>query len=84
MERYSYCKMHDTYPQADEPCWACIRRFTDVKLNPSDSITAENQEHTKLCRVDGKTPCVQYPDGGSCNYDFCETCTIAIANKEPN
>ena len=76
MLKYSYCKKHDTYPLDDEPCWACICQFTGGELNPSDSIAAENQENTKLCRVDGKTPCVQYPDEDGCGCDFCETCTI--------
>lgn len=83
MKTYSYCKKHDTYPQDDEPCWACIREFEGT-LNPSDSIAAENQENTKPCRVDGKTPCVQYPDDG-CGCDWCEDCPVALAfRKEEN
>lgn len=71
--------MHDTYPQDDEPCWACIRRFTNETLNPSDSIAVGNQENTKLCRVDGKTPCVQYPSGiNECNCDPCEGCEVQL------
>ncbi len=83
MEIYSYCKMHNTYPQADEPCWACIRQFTDKTLNPSDSIAAENQENTKPCRVDGVTLCVQH-SGDDCGCDHCEGCPVAIAFKESN
>jgi hypothetical protein len=29
MEKYSYCELHDTYPVSDEPCWQCVREFTD-------------------------------------------------------
>ena len=37
----------------------------------------ENQENTKPCRVDGKTPCVQYPDD-DCGCDPCEDCGVAL------
>ena len=37
----------------------------------------ENQENTKPCRVDGETPCVQYPDD-DCGCDPCDVCEIAI------
>lgn len=79
MEKYSYCKKHDTYPQDDEPCWACIREFGG-ELNPSDSIAAENQDHTKPCRVDGETPCVQCPDD-DCGCDWCEDREIARIHR---
>ena len=76
MLKYSYCKKHDTYPQDDEPCWACIRQFGG-ELNPISNAAEENQKNTKPCRVDGKTPCVQYPDD-DCDCDPCEYCEIAI------
>lgn len=28
----SYCKMHNTYPNDNEPCWQCINKFGDDKL----------------------------------------------------
>ena len=40
----------------------------------------ENQENTKPCRVDGKTPCVQYPEE-ECGCDPCDDCEIAIIYK---
>ncbi len=36
----------------------------------------ENQENTKPCRVDGKTPCVQYPDEDDCDCNPCEDCSV--------
>ena len=38
----------------------------------------ENQENTKPCRVDGKTPCVQYPEENECNCDPCEGCNVQL------
>jgi hypothetical protein len=35
----------------------------------------ENELHTKPCRVDGKTPCVQFPDD-DCDCDPCEDCEV--------
>jgi hypothetical protein len=68
--------MHDTYPQDDEPCWACIREFADVLI---DDVSEENQKNTKPCRVDGKMPCVQYPDEiNECNCDPCEGCEVQL------
>ena len=77
MGNFSYCKMHDTFPQDDEPCWACINQFGD-KIPDAE---VENRQNTKPCRVDGKTPCVQYPEE-KCGCDFCETCTIKSAYLE--
>lgn len=77
MEKHSYCKLHDTYPTDDEPCWACVNQFSDMPLDGE----AENRQNTKPCRVDGKTPCVQYPEE-DCGCDPCEECEIAIIYKE--
>lgn len=38
----------------------------------------ENQENTKPCRVNGATPCVQYPDEGGCDCNPCEDCDVAF------
>ncbi len=70
----SYCKIHNTHPLDDEPCWACIRVFGG-NLNPSENCAAENQEHRKLCRIDKVTLCVQHPDTG-CGCDPCVECEI--------
>lgn len=50
----------------------------------SKQIEKENEEHTKPCRVDGVTPCVQYPDEGGCGCDFCEDCEVALAYRRKN
>lgn len=80
MEKFSYCKKHDTYPQDDEPCWACIRRFGYVggNLTASEKIAEENQQNTKPCRVDGETLCVQHPEEDECNCDPCEDCGVKL------
>lgn len=36
----------------------------------------ENQQNTKPCRIDGKIPCVQYPDEDGCDCNPCEDCTV--------
>ena len=41
------------------------------------SVEEENTLHAKPCRVDGKTPCVQYPEE-ECGCDPCDVCEIAI------
>jgi hypothetical protein len=27
---HSYCRLHDTYPHDEEPCWACVHYFCDI------------------------------------------------------
>jgi len=41
MKKYSYCIMHDTYPEDDEPCWACIRQFGSEDLSVLNNLVAE-------------------------------------------
>lgn len=83
MLKYSHCKMHDTYPQDDEPCWACIRQFSG-SLCPINSAAVENQENRRPCRIDNETLCVQHSDEDECNCDPCEEYPVAIAYKESN
>lgn len=79
MKGYAYCRMHNTFPLDDEPCWACIRRFSGA-FNPSDSIAAENQKHRKPCRIDKVTLCYQYPDD-DCGCDPCDPCEVKRRTK---
>ena len=79
MKQTSYCALHDTYPKDDEPCWACINQFSDVLPNAG----VENRQNTKPCRVDKKTPCVQYPDD-DCGCNPCEDCEVALKFAQEN
>ncbi len=38
----------------------------------------ENEKNTKSCQVDGKTPCVQYPDEDECDCNPCEDCQVSV------
>ena len=56
-------------------CYNCDNMKEKMK-----TAEEENQENTKPCRVDGKTPCVQYPEE-ECDCDPCDDCEIAIIYK---
>jgi len=43
---------------------------------------AENENYLKPCRIDGETPCVQYPEEDECDCDPCEDCEIARIHRE--
>lgn len=77
MKKSSYCKLHDTYPLDDEPCFACVNQFSDAHFDEN----AENRQNTKPCRIDKKTPCVQYPDD-DCGCDPCNECEVAITYRK--
>lgn len=47
MKKYSYCIIHDTYPTDDEPCWACIRQFSNNKLSLMNNLAADIQKNRK-------------------------------------
>ena len=54
-------------------CYNCDN-MKEKKMTPEE----ENTKYTKPCRVDGKTPCVQYPDDDSCGCDPCESCPVRL------
>lgn len=41
----------------------------------------ENLKHTKPCRVDGVTPCVQIPEDDPCDCDWCVDCPVPIRSE---
>ena len=51
---YSYCKMHNTYPQKDDPCWQCIRKFKDQQLEAENKRLKELIERHHICTTCGK------------------------------
>lgn len=32
-QRSSYCSMHKTFPNEDEPCWACVKKHVKQALD---------------------------------------------------
>lgn len=54
-----------------------------IWYNTEMDADRENQNYEKPCRVDGVTPCVQYPDD-DCGCDPCEDCVVAIAYRRKN
>ncbi len=50
MSTFSHCVLHDTFPEKDEPCYACINQFGD-----SVTIQAENKklkEQVRILKID--------------------------------
>lgn len=50
-EEFSFCKIHNTYPAENEPCWKCIDNFAadnqepmikDEEMHPLDFVTKCN------------------------------------------
>ena len=39
MSKYSYCKIHNTYPANDEPCWSCINEYERKRLESEPEPT---------------------------------------------
>ena len=39
MSKYSYCKIHNTYPANDEPCWSCINEYERKRLESDPEPT---------------------------------------------
>lgn len=51
MNKLSYCAIHDTYPEDNEPCWQCVTVWKNKEESDMKMIKIETKTAADRCKV---------------------------------